>query len=623
MCGIAGWFESSAIAPTRIKELEQMSLAIEHRGPDGVGHKIIEYAAFAHRRLAIIDLAGGQQPMLDDTGQVMLTFNGEIYNYQALKIQLEAEGCQFRSASDTEVILQLYQKKGIEGFSQLRGMYAFGLWDNNKKRGYLVRDPLGIKPLFYRLKNGGQLSFGSEAKAITARKDASASLDESTLHLIMNFRYIPTDQSLFKEIYQLRPGEIIQWQPSGVITRTQITIPTRQSFAEPLAEIRDSVKRHLIADVEVGCYLSGGMDSATIAVLAKSETTSSFRTFTLDVGDDPLESVNAAKTAQLFDLPNIQGTAKVNLTADLAKVIWHMEMPKVNAFQVYLLAQHASQHVKVVMSGLGGDELFLGYNIHRMIYFAQKLRSLPVPLLRLMGKSASALLSLTDKMLWTEPQRVCEILQNLDNWPKVYGLFRNVWDAPKLRESIYGPRMLDCRLPNAFEWLEEEWPDSDNPIDATKTFEWETKMVNDLLWQEDRCSMAVGLESRVPFVDVDLKQSLWQHSPSILMPGGHLKQYMRATVGELLPNEILNRPKSGFQVDSPTFFKNQLSELAKVYLSTEYVKSTGLFNPTFVYNIINTPASKKMRWHYFMLYLMLGSHIWVKLFEQGVSSESC
>lgn len=623
MCGLAGWFSTRPVAGEETARLQAMGRAILHRGPDGEGQQISSHAAFCHRRLAIIDLDGGQQPMADTDTGTLITFNGEIYNYQSLRQDLKARGVHFSSHSDTEVILKLYQVEGLPGFNKLRGMFAFALWDAGIQKGYLVRDSLGIKPLFYR-QMSGKLLFGSEAKAILAHAPEKPRMNTDALHLLMNFRYIPGDQSLFEGILQLSPGEILEWSCDNELRSLRLHPQTRVG-SHSIPDLLDaSVNRHLVADVDVGCYLSGGVDSATIALLASRHLTTPLKTFTLDVGDDPMESRYAAETAKLLGIDNLQASANINLADDLPAVIWHLELPKVNSVQLYLLARHASAHIKVVLSGLGGDELFLGYNLHRLLAQTQRVRDVVPPgLARWVGTIGQRLIQLSGASLWSEPERAMQILQRLGRVEQIYGTIRNIWDAPQLRENIYGPRLLDANPVDAWQSIENQWSPDKQPLDAAREFEWNNKLVNDLLWQEDRCSMAFGLESRVPFVDVDLKAALAMFSPEQLMPGGHPKGLMKAELAKILPRQVLQRKKSGFQVDSPSFFKHQLADLARRYLSPEYVESVGLFNPRFVAQIVNMPAKKAYRWHFFMLYLMLGCHLWVEMFENGKLPEQC
>jgi asparagine synthase (glutamine-hydrolysing) len=617
MCGIAGWFSRDPIPPESRTALNNMVGAIAHRGPDGRAARLLQHAALGHARLAIIDLDGGNQPMSTPDQGTTLVFNGEIYNYRELRQSLIAHGIDFRTHSDTEVILQLYQKEGLTGFRKLRGMYAFALWDERQRRGILARDPLGIKPLFIAESSVGTIEFASEAKAILARGGLSAELDMGALHLLMNFRYLPGERTLFKGIRQLPPGLVLEWRADGTLVQHATHSPPPKEYPDTLAALRESVRTHLTADVEVGAYLSGGIDSAAVVALANAESGAKLRTFTLDVGDDPDELRNASRTAELLGNMNMQSPQPDGLGGALAKIIWHLEVPKVNALQVQQLAKLARKHVKVALSGLGGDELFYGYNAHRILHRANAAyRWAPRILCKQIGIAGVTALHALSGIRWSESERALVMLSQLGNWPRVYGVLRNLWDAPALRAWIYGPRMLDASLPDAFETIEDNWPQQRDPVAAMAEFEWRHKVVNDLLWHEDRLSMAEGLEVRVPFVDVQLAQHAKRIDRQTLMPHGRPKGYLRGVLRSILPDEILARPKSGFQVNAPEFFHRHLRCWEDQFLSEDYIRNAGLFNPAFVRTILRYGSHKRTRWHYFMLYLILGAHLWVELFEK-------
>ncbi|MBE1299270.1 MAG: asparagine synthase (glutamine-hydrolyzing) [Alteromonadaceae bacterium] len=617
MCGIAGWFsnqsESKHVADL---QLQNMIDAIAYRGPDGQGKMVFSEAYLAHCRLSIIDVENGSQPMLSPCGKIAITFNGEIYNYRSLKAQLQRQGEVFLTESDTEVILRLYEQQGTKAFSLLRGMFALVIWDDRNKTAHLARDPNGIKPLFYH-SSQGQLLFASEAKAILA-KTKSASLNEGSLHFLMNLRYLPDTRSLFKDIEQIAPGQILTWRPNTNLEYSYFDYSHESHSGSEgvLAALSNSVKHHLVADVEVGCYLSGGIDSALISSLAKQGLAQNQRlqTFTLDVGDDVLEAQNAAETAKLLDIDNRQLKSENYAQQNLKSLIWHLEVPKVNSLQVFNLASHASKHVKVTLSGLGGDELFLGYNAHDWMAKATSIHN-TLPFASSLVKPLVGLPGLFSKVPYGEPERLLRLLAQLPCFSQVYGLLRNVWDLPEYRNVIYGPRMLDQSLPDVPDWLTKKWQHANDPVISMRNFEWQQKLVNDLLWQEDRCSMAHGLEVRVPFVDSEMRNSVWHMNRSQLMPNNIPKGLMKQAISPLLPTQILNRKKSGFQVNSATFFKTELAGLAQEYLHPDVVKKYGIFNPTFVANIRRLPPRGSYKWHFFMLYLMIGTHIWLELFE--------
>ncbi len=617
MCGIAGWFSPETIPEEDHARLTDMVAALKHRGPDGQGTLVKKNVALGHARLAIIDLQNGSQPMTSAEGDAAIVFNGEIYNYRELRRKLLAEGCSFNTNSDTEVILQLYLRYGWRGFAALRGMFAFCLWDYRQQTGLLVRDFKGIKPLFLRVEKDAGITFASEAKAIAAREHESLQLNTNNLHLLLNFRYIPGNGTLIDNIEQLEPGCVLLWKMDGTIKKHRIT-PDIPASTTPLDALYDSINVHMTADVRVGAHLSGGLDSAAIVAIAKDKATCGLPTFTLNIGDDPNEARYARRTAELLGVENTQ---EADTPSDISEahyqLIWHLEIPKVNAIQSSRLAKLVSRHVKVALSGLGSDELFLGYNAHRIFNVAERAdHYIPRIASRSAGAFARHLGSLLPGPFWSEPERALLMTEALGNWPRVYGLLRSVWDDNKLREKIYGPRMLDTISHNAFDVIETYWPQQPDPVLAMAEFEWNQKMVNDLLWHEDRVSMAEGVETRVPYVDAGLAAQVQAIDRHLLMKNGQPKAYMKTMLRGLLPDEVIDRPKSGFQLDAPRYFVEHLSGMADRLLADSYVREIGLFNPEFVRTVRKFRAGKGLRWHYFMLYMMMMTHIWIEIFER-------
>jgi asparagine synthase (glutamine-hydrolysing) len=607
MCGIGGWFSRAPRVEQGAAALNGLVDALKHRGPDGIAILEIDHVGLAHARLAMVDLMTGDQPMWSADRRCVIVFNGEIYNYRELRAHYEASGVTFATRSDTEVILVAYEREGVAGFGKLRGMFAFALWDTTQRRGLLVRDTLGIKPLFYRLDPDGRLSFASEAKGLLALTGERPKLDVGMLHLLLNFRYVPGTATLFQEISQLEPGECFEWRFDGNHVRGRFECALTAGDVDLDQVLTDSVGNHLIADVPIGCYLSGGIDSGLIAALTNANG-AHVPTFTLAVGDDPAEAHNAADTARALGLVNTQAELADDELDRLPRMLWHLETPKVNALQLFRVAELARTQVKATLSGVGGDELFAGYNAHRIFNTCTKLPP----------RAAHATANVLSRLLpaastpYGERDRAIQMGRAIGDWPQVYALLRNVWDSAAMRKWLYGPRLLDSPLPSALDHVRANWPTEKPPLAAMLQFEWRNKMVNDLLWQEDRASMAAGLEVRVPFVDAVVKNAvdkLGQPHPG--------KARLRAVAAGHLPTRVLERPKSGFQVDAPSFFDTHLRSLAAVWLSESRVRDYGLFNPATVRKLIDLPVRRRYRWHFFMLYLMIQSHFWIEIFERG------
>lgn len=610
MCGIGGWFSRSVSLDDGAARLHALNAVQKHRGPDGDSILQLDHVGMAHRRLAVIDLATGDQPMWSADGRWVIVFNGEIFNYRELRAFYQARGERFVSQSDTEVVIAAYRHEGMTGLGRLRGMFAFALWDTETRSAVLVRDLLGIKPLFVS-ESEGELFFASEGKGVLALTRAQPELDTGALHLLLNFRYVPGEASLLRGLRQLEPGECLVWRTDGFHSSSKLK-PSELAGDDDLeAVLADSVRVHLTADVPVGCYLSGGIDSGLIAALAAT-LHADIPTFTLAVGDDPAEARNAARTAQILRLDNAQSEVGEDEVQRLPQMLWHLETPKVNAIQLFRLAEVARGQVKVTLSGLGGDELFAGYNAHRILHAYTRL---PAGAVRATAKVLGHLLNAT--VPYTENVRALEMAEAAGDWPLVYALLRNVWDRPRLRTWLYGPRMLDVGLPDAVGVVRERWPTGHAPVPAMLRFEWENKMVNDLLWQEDRASMAVGLEVRVPYVDLNVRAAVDQLGPARLG-----KASLREVARKYLPDEVLSRPKSGFQLDAPSFFDTRLRGLANIWLAPDRVREYGIFNPATVESLLRLPVRRRYRWHFFMLYMMIQTHMFVELFERGAENLS-
>jgi len=628
MCGIAGIF---GLEPGRRPEalLHRMLDRIEHRGPDGRGVALFPHAALGHVRLAIIDLEGGGQPMTAPETGVTVVFNGEIYNFREIRAGLEKQGVVFSTDSDTEVLLRAYLHQGEEAFPRFRGMFACAFWDSRTRQGLLVRDRFGIKPLFYHIDAGGRLIFSSEIKGLLPALASTPAPDLAALHLLMNFRYVPGQQTLFSGVSQLRPGCCLRWRDGEASVHAWLGDSGGGRRPHDLEAVRAAMKtavgRQLVSDVPLGGYLSGGLDSSTILALSLPEMRAADRrypTFTIKTGDSPDEAARAAATAAHFGVPNFQRDMPVNLAASLPSLIYHLEVPKVNALQAAEVAGLAAGHVKVALSGLGGDEIFLGYTIHRLLAGLEPWKKAPGRYVcRLAGGLASVFFA-TLGQRFDEWRRAGTVLRRMPDMAHAYGVLRNVWDSPEARKMIYGPVMRAARPADAHEWLRRAWPAREDAVAAAACFEIREKMVNDLLLQEDRLSMAFGLEVRVPFLDEDLVDLITAIDRDARMRDRQPKSLMKRAAAAWLPPSILQRPKSGFQVPIHRFFHTHLMPLCAELLCRQRLETDGLFNPDFVEAVLRQRPHPRLRWHYFMLYLMIGVNLWFDIFQNGARMDS-
>jgi asparagine synthase (glutamine-hydrolysing) len=595
VCGIFGIVNLRGQSVSQIQKfLDVGNKIIEHRGPDASGTWINEEktVGLAHRRLSIIDLSSdAAQPMINPFGD-SLSYNGEIYNYLELRSQLVSDGYRFRSHSDTETILALYKKFGTESIAKLRGMFAFALWDESNQRLVLARDRFGIKPLYYTIQ-GGVLYFASEQKALLPFLP-SISTNPAAFAEYLTFQYTITGSTMFDGIEQLMPGHFMTIQNGSIQTTQYWDVKyevdyswTAESAEERLHELIDeSVELHLRSDVEVGSYLSGGVDSSLIAILAAGNSSFGGKGFHGRFTDHPGydESVFARDASNAFngDLRTIDITAQ-DFEDNIRKVIWHLDQPTAGpgSFPQYMVSALASQDVKVVLGGQGGDEIFGGYARYLIAYFEQSIKA------AIDGTYKNGNYVVT----------IESIIPNLGILQEYKPLMQEFW-----REGLFGP--LDerfFRLVNRSTDMQSEvqWDSLDmNSVkesflnifnsqanvrkeayfDSMTHFEFKT-LLPALLTVEDRMSMAHGLESRVPLLDHGIVEFAATVPADLKFPGGRLKHLLRNSYRETLPNSILERrDKMGFPVPLKEWFGDELKPFVSDILSNMHSKQRDYLN---------------------------------------------
>jgi len=595
MCGIAGYLSLNG---RPIENSEQVCRVlgelISHRGPDGYGtwnHPEMKLG-LVHRRLAIIDLSDeAAQPMHSPLGNV-ISFNGEIYNYQELQSQLKSEGIALRTNSDTETILGSYQVSGVECINKLRGMFAFALWDDQKQRLLLSRDRFGIKPLYYTIQDG-VLYFSSEQKALLPFLP-SISTNPAAFAEYLTFQYTISQSMMFDGIQQLMPGHFMTIQNGAVQTTQYWDVKyevdhswTAESAEERLHELIDeSVELHLRSDVEVGSYLSGGVDSSLIAILAAGNSNFGGKGFHGRFTDYPGydESAFARDASNAFsgDLRTIDITAQ-DFEDNIRKVIWHLDQPTAGpgSFPQYMVSALASQDVKVVLGGQGGDEIFGGYARYLIAYFEQSIKA------AIDGTYKNGNYVVT----------IESIIPNLGILQEYKPLMQEFW-----REGLFGP--LDerfFRLVNRSTDMQSEvqWDSLDmNSVkesflnifnsqanvrkeayfDSMTHFEFKT-LLPALLTVEDRMSMAHGLESRVPLMDHRIVEFAATVPADLKFPGGRLKHLLRNSYRDVLPKTIADRrDKMGFPVPLKEWFGDELKPFVSDILSNMHSKQRDYLN---------------------------------------------
>ena len=540
MCGIAGFINARAEADGAV--LQGMLARIAHRGPDGQGVFVQGRAALGHRRLAIIDLDGGPQPMFNEDGRLAVVFNGEIYNYQALTEELTAAGHTFATKSDTEVLLHGWEEWGRDLLPRLRGMFAFALWDRESETLFCARDYFGIKPLYYYVAEDGTLLFASEIKAFLDHPAFEKQLNESQLELYLSFQYSPGEETFFRGVKKLLPAHCLTLDGSGLRVErwwqadfTPELSPT--DWPQTIDEtMQDSVAAHKIADVEVAGFLSGGVDSAYITSLARPT-----RCYTIGYAEEGYdEAAEASHLARVLGIQNrVRRITPEEFWDAIPAVQYHMDEPLADAAAValYFLNGEAARDVKVCLSGEGADEFFAGYNIYKEPFTASWYDRLPAGLRRALGAVAQRL-------------------------PAVPGVNFLVRRALPLEERYYGNTALmterqkrrllrhDYRAALPFDLARPYWQASAG-LDPVTRMQWcdlHLWLAGDILLKADKMSMAHSLELRVPFLDREVFALARRLPPDVKADARQTKKALRAAAARHLPLPSAERKKRGFPV---------------------------------------------------------------------------
>ena len=624
MCGFSGIVAEGY----QQKHIESMCSMLVHRGPDNTSIYRYEKFWLGHSRLRIIDLETGDQPIFNEDGTVGVIFNGEIYNFMDIKNTLETKGHSFQTSSDTEVLVHLYDEKGLEMFNDLNGIFSFAILDKKRKRVVLARDHFGVKPLFY-YSSGQQLIFASEAKAILVHPDVPRKRNDHATHLLANLRYIQSTQTLFRDIHHVPSGSYLVYENDRIdIQRYYEFNPVIQNISSEDAEegirvkIKEAVRCQLVSDVPIGVYLSGGMDSSTIVAMMSELGVKDIRTFTLGFNEPTDEFESAKMIADRFETNHHTLSFNLDPLKNFPNVIWHAEVPKINLLQGFMMSRFVSEHVKVVLGGLGGDELFAGYDIHGIFHSLRSLsdhipRSLEKVVGTPLGNILSGLQRKTGILKWDEYRRGLQTVLASGNVLRQLLILRNVWDHDEsVLNQIYTKKFIEKKLPKVeteFIELSESFSD-ESAMEQVLGIEFQSKMVNDYLWTEDRMSMSHSVEERVPFLDRDLVEFSFSIPSTLKMKGGRKKSLLRSAMKPYLPAEILDKKKWGFTVNPYLQFQKDLKETVERVLTQDFVEEQGIFNYSYIRSILDYKPSPKLRWHYNFLWILTGLAIWEKMF---------
>jgi asparagine synthase (glutamine-hydrolysing) len=628
VCGIAGIFEKNSDHQQLMNDMLDI---IVHRGPDAKSVHVFEDFTLGHRRLSIIDLSTGDQPIFNEDRSIAVVFNGEIYNYKELREELLQKGHQFYTSSDTEILVHLYEDHGPSFLARLNGIFAFALLDKRHKRLMLARDHFGVKPLHYYLKDG-VLVFGSEQKSILLHPRVSRSINYNALHSHINLRYTQGDFTLFEGIKRLPPAHYMMFENGQAEIRRywELQINTEKNMQEEEAiermhfYIKQAVDRQLMSDVPLGVYLSGGMDSSTIVQKMHELGVAEINTFTMGFNEPTDEFPDAERIAKHFGTKHHTLSLSMNPMQQFPEVIWHAEEPKINLLQGFNMSAFVKKDITVVLGGLGGDELFAGYDIHKFIYPFNKLHPL-VPkfwqsVLKWKSDFLFAVQNASHTLSMDEYRRGLQMLTAIGNAERFYLILRNVWDFDNgFYKEIYHPSFYQKMKEEAQKVQNEFTPFFEktkgyNALDRVLHAEFQTKMVNDYLLTEDRMSLAHSVEERVPFLDLDLVNFGFSIPVHLKIKNNTTKYLFRKAMMSRLPEKIITKKKWGFSVNPYLQFRKDLKDVAEKVLTPEFVEKQGIFNYRYLRRIMDHSPSPKMRWHYNYLWVVMGLAIWQQMY---------
>ena len=637
MCGIAGIVSADGLAAEDRDRAIAMRDIIRHRGPDDAGLFVDDRAALAHRRLSIVDLATGHQPLANERDDVWVVFNGEIYNHARLRPELESAGHRYKTRCDTETIIHAYEQWGDGCVDRFRGMFAFAIWDTARRRLLLARDRLGIKPLYWA-RAGSRLLFGSEIKSILASGFVRAEANDAALPELLGTRYLSGTETLFKGIHRLLPGHTLAFENGNVVIRQYWDVPSgqrdpdvdRMSDADAVDRFRalleDAVRSRLMSDVPLGMFLSGGLDSSAIAALMAKMIDRPLQTFSVAFKERSFSELDYARqvsNAIRADAHEVVIDDK-DFFGALPKLIWHEDEPIAHPSSVplYFVSELASKHVKVVLTGEGSDELLAGYGKYPRALVnwraASAYRAVPDAL---RGWIASSLvpqlpgrLARYAKRSFLTVPRTPEAMF-FDNFAAI-GLHRQslLLSAPiaagATPERAYGPSRMYFDRPNGHSTM----------LDRLLYADLKTYLV-ELLMKQDQMSMAASIESRVPFLDHPLVEFAAALPPRMKLRGFTTKWILRYAVRTILPESILTRKKMGFPVPFALWMKGPWQSVARDVLLDRRTRERGIIEPHGVEQLIASHAAGVQEGGD-AIWSLLNLELWYRTFIDGDGMQS-
>jgi asparagine synthase (glutamine-hydrolysing) len=628
MCGIGGF--SGSFAPDL---LGRMGAMLAHRGPDDAGewHDSDAHVGLVHRRLSIIDLSlRAHQPMAADGG-VTITYNGEIYNFRELRAELEAKGHRFHSESDTEVILRLYLQDGVAAFERLNGIFAFGLWDPRSGELLLVRDGLGVKPLYYASTSSGVV-FASEIKALLACSEVPRRLDPVALEQHLTFLWSVAPRTVLRDVHKLPPGRVLvvnrgevsrEWTFSDLPYDGSRSDLTEQEATEQLRErLQDAVERQLVSDVPVGAMLSGGLDSSAVVAMArKADAGALTRCYSIgfadgaDMDGSPSDMSYAAQVAKHLGVELCPITIGPDAISHFERMVYTLDEPQADPAPInaMLIAEQARKDgIPVLLTGTGGDDIFSGYRRHSALQLERYWGWAP-SLLRSAGAAGARRLPTR----WPVMRRAHRAFEHADLSAADRLLSYFTWTTSGLRGSLYGPALSeDLRGTDVLAPLRESLariPAEREPLNQMLYLEAKHFLADHNLNYMDKAGMAYGVEVRVPFLDHDLVAFASQLPVNMKWRGREGKYLLKKAMEPMLPREVVYRPKTGFGAPLRRWIRNELREVVEDVLSPAAIGDRGLFDASGVRALIDADRAGRVDGAY-AIFALMAVELWCRMF---------
>lgn len=616
MCGIAGFIDTQGDNPGQL--IDAMCKIIRHRGPDDQGVWIGDEAdhgiALGMRRLSIIDVSGGHQPIFNEDHSIVIVFNGEIYNYQELRQTLQARGHTFETNCDTEAIVHAYEEFGDECVTQLRGMFAFALWDKKRQRLFAARDRFGKKPLSYYW-DGQRLFFGSEIKSIL-QAGIPREVNRTAIDEYLVYGYVLAPNTLFNNVMKLPPAHVLTYERGLLHTKRYWNLPFENTCHDDEATaiertralLEDAVRVRLMSEVPLGAFLSGGVDSSVVVGLMSQAMSQPVKTFSIGFEEEEFtELPYARQVAKHFGTEHHEFLVKSDLISVLPELVWEYDEPFADSSMLptYYVSKLAREHVTVVLTGDGGDEIFGGYDHYEREYNISRIS----PLMRYFLAYSSMLIpnGMRGKKRFGNMHRdlATRCIRLISRFPND--------TRPTMYTQDYFASLKDndpfARHINLFKEVSHL-----DILTQMQAVDVQVYLPDDILVKVDRASMLNSLEARCPLLDHQLAEYVTALDPSLRIHNGTLKYLLKQVAKDFLPADILSRPKQGFGVPIKHWFRGDLTEYAREVLDSPRAQQRGIFNPAFIRNILKEHATTKLVNHSSAIWTLLCLELWFRVY---------